>query len=97
LGQLKDELLYYELTWVSTEPTLLEEGEPGLLANPVGQPGDQRQPAMAATPLPPEGAVAVAYESYEAPSGTVQGEPDVFVQLRPVPFGIQDPDAGGGS
>jgi hypothetical protein len=98
-GEKRDELYYQDVAW--TPPDAVEGGEwlPFVLpqSGPEGEPGDQRHVGLAATPLAPEGAVVAAYETYLAADRETQGEPDVMVQLMPVPFGVQGADAGGGS
>lgn len=48
--------------------------------------GDQMRPALAATPLHPEGALLMAWEDYGVNFHPHQGRPDVAAQLAPVPL-----------
>lgn len=48
-------------------------------------PGDQRFPALAASPLAPEGALVTAWDDYGLVFGKDEGAPDVVVELIPVP------------
>lgn len=48
--------------------------------------GDQRRPALAATSLFPEGAIATAWDDFGRVFGEREGSPDVVVQLIPTPI-----------
>jgi hypothetical protein len=56
------------------------------------QSGDQRSPALASTPLPPEGAIATAWEDLARTISSASGAPDVVVELIPTPV-VRYPDA----
>jgi hypothetical protein len=45
--------------------------------------GDQRTPALARTQLPPEGALAIAWDDYSHSQGPTAGDPDVVVHYAP--------------
>ena len=49
-------------------------------------PGDQRRPALAASPLAPEGALVAAWEDYGHLFGANEGSPDTIVELIPMPM-----------
>ena len=48
--------------------------------------GDQARPALAPTPLIPEGALLVAWEDYGVNFHPHQGRPDIVAQIAPVPL-----------
>lgn len=85
-----EELWVKEIFW---EP---DEGGDGLVID-LGEPelplprrdehrfGDQRFPALAPTPLLPEGALVAVWDDYGRVFGGEQGTPDVIVQLMPAP------------
>jgi cysteine-rich repeat protein len=89
VNDYNDEILLKELPWNpavdpnmvnrSVAPHWLIEEAPFYL-------GDQRHPALAASPLAPQGALVVAWDSHAAPDGVAQAEPDVLAKLLPLPF-----------
>ena len=48
--------------------------------------GDQRFPALASSPLGPEGAVVAAWDDFGRVFGAIEGAPDVVVELIPSPI-----------
>ena len=76
-----------ELSWngASQELSLAEEELP-LPRREAHRVGDQMRPALAATPLHPEGALLMAWEDYGVTFHPHQGRPDVAAQLAPVPL-----------
>jgi hypothetical protein len=69
-----------------TEELSLDELELAVPRWPEHGPGDQFFPALAATRLPPEGALLLAWDDYGVDFHAHQGRPDVAVQLAPVPI-----------
>jgi cysteine-rich repeat protein len=49
-------------------------------------PGDQRRPALAASPLWPEGALVLAWEDWGGVLGPDEASPDVLLELAPTPI-----------
>ncbi len=66
--------------------TLTQQTEIPLPRWPEHLPGDQRRPALAATPLYPGGAIASAWEDYGLTFGAGEATPDVVAELIPVPI-----------
>lgn len=78
-----DQLWLRALRWQpSTQPPLdLREPEALIPRICEGSIGDQRTPALARVGLPPDGALAIAWDDYAKRQG--QGEPDVVVHYAP--------------
>lgn len=76
-----DELWLRELTWDGANLTASPEILP-LPRWPSDQADDQSSPALAATPLGPDGALWAAWESW----GAVPGHPAIVAELIPVPI-----------
>src|SRR5690606_22911079 len=55
--------------------------------------GDQRDPALVATPLPPQGSLLLAWTDYGLVLDANQSQPDIAAQLAPVPLlrGLPEP------
>ena len=78
-----EELWLRELQWNGSSITL---GTPLRLPRwDAHTAGDQRFPALAASPLGPEGALVTAWDDYGLVFGKDEGAPDVVVELIPVP------------
>lgn len=91
-----EELWLREVLWNGSTITL---GTPLRLPRwDTHTPGDQRFPALAASPLAPEGALVTAWDDYGLVFGKDEGAPDVVVELIPVPIVRKNPllDAGSG-
>ncbi|MCL4755172.1 MAG: hypothetical protein KJ015_33790 [Myxococcales bacterium] len=79
-----EELWLREVLWNSSTITL---GAPLRLPRWDGHtPGDQRFPALAASPLAPEGALVTAWDDYGLVFGKDEGAPDVVVEFIPAPI-----------
>lgn len=79
-----EDLWLREVIWNGSTVTL---GTPITLPRwEVHTPGDQRFPALAASPLGPEGALVTAWDDYGLVFGKDEGAPDVVVELIPVPI-----------
>ncbi|MBI3202988.1 MAG: hypothetical protein HYZ29_15725 [Myxococcales bacterium] len=79
-----EELWLRELQWNASTLTL---GAPLRLPRWAAHtPGDQRFPALAASPLGPEGALVTGWDDFGLVFGKDEGAPDVVVELIPVPI-----------
>ena len=91
-----EELWLREVHWSGSAVTL---GTPLRLPRwDVHTPGDQRFPALAASPLAPEGALVAAWSDFGLVFGKSEGAPDVVVELIPIPVLRKNVlvDGGGG-
>jgi hypothetical protein len=87
-----DELWLREASWNGTALNLFTVLP--LPRSTTHQPGDQRFPALAASPLGPAGAIVAAWDDYGRVFGGVEGAPDVVVELIPSPL-LRLPTGGG--
>lgn len=91
-----EELWLREVQWSGSAVTL---GTPLRLPRwDAHTPGDQRFPALAASPLVPEGALVAAWNDFGLVFGKSEGAPDVVVELIPIPVLRKNVlvDGGGG-
>ena len=78
----KQRLFLQELDWDASSKTLTARPETPLRADAPSA-GPERAPAFAATPLFPQGALAIAWEEVHADGVAA---PDIMFSLRPSPF-----------
>lgn len=88
-----EELWLREVTWNGS----ITLGTPITLPRwDTHRPGDQRFPALAASPLGPEGALVTGWDDYGLVFGKDEGAPDVVLELIPVPILRKAPLPDGG-
>jgi cysteine-rich repeat protein len=83
-----EELWLKQIGWASGTGSFtldLSAAEIPLPRWPVHFVDDQRAPALAASPLGPEGALATAWDDYGRVFGSIEGTPDIVAELIPVP------------
>jgi cysteine-rich repeat protein len=87
-----------EVSWSGATSTLdLSEVEIPLTREPANRAGAQYRPALAASPLCPQGALVTAWDDHGRVFGAIQGTPDFVVSFIPTPIlRLPDPDAGTG-
>ncbi len=79
-----EELWFKELGWDGTTLTTTSAEMP-LPRSSAHRVGDQRSPALAASLLPPGGALVSAWDDFGKGLGPVEGDGDVVAELIPVP------------
>jgi hypothetical protein len=86
------------VSWSGATSTLdLSEVEIPLTREPANRAGAQYRPALAASPLCPEGALVTAWDDHGRVFGAIQGTPDFVVSFVPTPIlRLPEPDGGTG-
>lgn len=81
-----DELWLKLLRWNAAGTPALDAREPEMLIPRTCEAsfGDQRQPSLAHVDLPPNGALAIAWDDYSHSQGPASGDPDVVVHYAPI-------------
>jgi hypothetical protein len=81
-----EELWLKELIWTPATSTLdMTRPEIALPRASAHQAGDQRRPALAASPLAPEGALVTAWDDFGPVFDAAEGTGDVVLELVPTP------------
>src|SRR5690606_36568499 len=88
LPGVEGEQLWLKRLYWDSELQALDTAQPEVRLPrwPEHELGDQRAPALAASPLFPEGALVMAWTDHGASFGALEGHPDVVVQLAPTPL-----------
>lgn len=89
----RDQVMLQELAWSASDPSTVHQLHESVLSYDTPDDGVQRRPALAASPLYPDGALVTAWEDH---TGLLAGRPDpeILMAFRPVPFVELAPPGG---